>query len=256
MIGRIATLGLIGFLQLLRSRIYLNLLVAGVALVLSALVFNELAGGDGPRVLIDLGLAFIALVTSALAGIVVIVTVTREIETKQVHHVLARPVHRAEVVLGRFLTATLLVLTSTASLGALLAVIAEINLPGTGVPVFGAAVFSSFEPLIVAAIALVFGVGSSSTMSAVFTTTVFVLGRLTLALRELLDAGKLDVARPVLEGAYAILPHFFSFDLSTWARGDGPFDAAGVARAAAYGVCYAAALLAFASFRLHRRDLV
>ena len=191
MITRITALGLIGFLQLLRSRIYLNLLVAGIALVLSALIFNELAGGDGPRVLVDLGLAFIALVTSALAGIVAIVTMTREIETKQLHPIIARPVHRAEVVLGRFLTATLLILTSTFTLGLLLGVVAELVLPGRGAPVLVASLFSSFEALIVAAIALVFGVGSSSTMSAVFTTTVFILGRLTLALRELLDAGKL-----------------------------------------------------------------
>ncbi len=256
MIARIAALGFVGFLQLLRSRVYLNLLVAGVALVLSALIFNELAGGDGPRVLIDLGLAFIALVTSALAGIVVIVTLTREIETKQVHHVLARPVYRAEVVLGRFLTATLLVVASTLLLGVVLGVISELSLPGTGARVAAAALFSSFEPLIVAALALVFGVGSSSTMSAVFTTTVFILGRLTLALRELLDAGKLDDARPLLEGIYAVLPHFFSFDVSAWARGHAPLDVAGAAQAAAYGVCYAAALLAFACFRLQKRDLL
>lgn len=256
MITRITALGLMGFLQLLRSRIYLNLLVAGVGLVLSAFLLNELAGGDGPRVLIDLGLAFIALLTSALAGIVAIVTMTREIETKQVHHILARPVHRAEVVLGRFLTAALLILASTVTLGLILGATAEASLAGSGGPVVAAAVFSSFEALIVAAAALVFGVGSSSTMSAVFTTTVFLLGRLTLALRELLDAGKLDAAKPVLEAAYAALPHFFSFDLSAWARGSAPFDGTEVAQAAAYGVCYAAALLAFACFRLQRRDLV
>jgi hypothetical protein len=93
-------------------------------------------------------------------------------------------------------------------------------------------------------------------MSAVFTTTVFVLGRLTLALRELLDAGKLDTMRPLFEAVYAVLPHFFSFDLSAWARGDAAFHARTAATAALYGLLYTAALLAFAVWRINRRDLL
>ena len=59
--------GISGFVQLLRSLVYLNVLVAGGFLTVAALVFEQLAGGAGGRILLEIGLAFIALTTSALA---------------------------------------------------------------------------------------------------------------------------------------------------------------------------------------------
>ena len=256
MIARILAIATSGFLQLWRTRIYLNLLVASVVLVGTALALDELAAGEGGRVLLDLGLAFIALMTSATAGVVAVVSITRDIETRQIHLFLARPISRAEFVLGRFTTVALLVLLTTTLLTSLLATIVFVVSDAPVLPVFTAGVFSSMEALIIAAIAILFGTGSSSSMSAVFTTTVFVLGRLTLALRELLDAGKLDNARGLFEGVYAVLPHFSAFDLSAWARGSAAVDAGEVFSAALYGVLYIAALLALAVWRLTRRDLL
>jgi Cu-processing system permease protein len=256
MIRRILALGFVGLLQLVRTRVYLNLVVAGTVLVVAALAFDELSGGEGGRVLIDVGLAFIALVTSALAGIVSLVTVTREIETKQVHHVLARPLRRAELVLGRFLTTAMLVVATTLLLGGLLGALALSLVPELAPRVLAAAVFCSFEALVVGAIALVFGVASSSTMSALFTLTIFVLGRLTPALRDLLDVGRLEDSRPLFEAVYQVLPHFFAFDLTAWANGSAALDLGRVGSAGVYGVLYVAALLAFACYRFEKRDLL
>lgn len=256
MLARIFAIGSLGFLQLVRSRIYLNLLVAGIALVTAALALDRLSGGEGARVLVDLGLAFSSLVVVALAATTAIVTVTREIETKHVHLFVARPISRSELVLGRFTTTALLVLSANLVLGVLLGVLVGAS-GGEPFPALFAVLFSSFEGLIVAAIAVVFGVGSSSTMSAVFTTTLFVLGRLTLPLKELLDAGKLSgPIEPLMQGAYHVLPHFFSFDLTAWAHGEGTLDVATLAQSALYALVYTGALLALASFRFQRRDLL
>lgn len=256
MIMRVLALGATGFLELVRSRVYLNLLVAGIGLVLAALAFDRLSAGEGARVLTDMGLAFSSLVSAALAGTMAIVTVTREIETKQVHLLVARPILRAEFVLGRFVTTALLVLLSNGVLGLVLGGLAG-ALGGHPERVLFASLFVSFEGFIVAAIAVFFGVGSSSTMSAVFTTTLFVLGRLTLALKALLDRGALEgVFEPVFRGAYLVLPHLGCFDLTSWAHGDAAPGAVTVLQAALYGAAYTAALLAFATFRFERRDLL
>lgn len=257
MIRRVIALALAGFVQLVRSRVFLNLLVAGVALVAAALAFDRLSAGEGGRVLKDVGLAFVALVVAILAGVTAITTLTREIETKQLHLVVARPVSRAEIVLGRFGTAALLVVVSNLILGlvltgSLLSIHAED--PWRALP---AALFQSFEGFVVAAIAIFFGVGSSSTMSAVFSTTIFILGRLTPALRGLLDQGKLEgPLEPVFELAYRALPHLGAFDLTRWTNATEELDVAAAAAAAGYGLLYTGAFLAFAAWRLERRDLL
>jgi len=257
MITRILVFSVIGFLQLMRSRMYLNVLVAGAALVAVALGVDELSAGQADRVLINVGLGLISLIVAVLAVVTGVGTITREIESKQIHLVLARPVRRAEIVLGRFVTIALLVVFANIILGVTLALtITLVDGEGAGRALF-AAVFSSFEGFIVAAIAIFFGTSSSSTVSTLFTTTLFLLGRLSPLLHDLILRGKFSPPlSTLLDWIYVALPHFFRFDLSAWARGQGALVGAELAQSLAYGSLYVVALLAFATWKLERRDLL
>jgi ABC-type transport system involved in multi-copper enzyme maturation permease subunit len=256
-IRRIFAIAAAGLIELIRSRIYLNLLVAGIALVASALILDRLAGTEVGRVIVDLGLSFIALLVAVLAGTTMIIALTRELETKRIHLIVGRPIARFEIVIGRFLTIAVLVLVSNLVLGGLLAGIGVgIGLENTHRILF-AAMFASFEGFIVAAIAAFFGVGSSSTMSAVFVTAIFMAGRLTSALESVIAQGKLDgPIRPVMEVVQRVLPQLPIFDVTEYARGAATLSFADAAVAAGYGVLYCAGLLLLASFRLERRDLM
>jgi Cu-processing system permease protein len=251
--GRVLAVAWTGFLQLVRTRVYLNILVAGVALVGSALVFDKLAAGEGGRVLFDVGCAFVSLVVAILAGTIAITAITRELETKQAHLVLARPIGRAEFVVGRFLTTALLVVLANAVLGVLLAVLLYAEGAPTPMLAVAACLFASFEGFIIAAVATFFGVGSSSTMSAVFTTIIFVLGRLTSEMQYLIDRGTFATATPVLKAIHAVLPHLPAFDLTPLYHGE---SAGNVAGTALYGLAYTLAFLAAGAFRFARRDLL
>lgn len=244
-----------GVLQLMRTRIYLNILVAGVVLVAAAVAFDRMSAGEGGRVLFDVGAAFIALLVAALAGIVSITAVTREIETKVASVVTARPLSRVDYVLGRFFTVASLVLLSNACLGAVLAsTLAATGGQHAGLA-FVAVMFASLEAVVVAAVATFFGVGSSSTMSALFTSTIFILGRLTDELARLIERGKFGAATPLLDLVHAVLPHLPAFDLTPLAHG-ATASALDVAQRAAYGLLYTVAFLAGAAFRFSRRDLL
>lgn len=255
MTARVLRLTWIGFLQLLRTRVYLNVLVAGVFLVGAALAFDKLSAGAGGRVLLNVGTAFVALVVAVLASVIAITALVRDLETKQAHLVLARPVSRSEVLLARFLTTALLVVLANAILGALLAGL----LVGTGSEHAGVALvsclFASFEGFILAAIAIFFGTGSSSTMSAIFTTTIFLLGRLTGEMAAVIERGSLGAATPILKVAYTLLPHLGAFDITALATSNGP-SAAEMATRALYALAYAGAFLAAAAYRFSRRDLL
>jgi ABC-type transport system involved in multi-copper enzyme maturation permease subunit len=258
MIARVWAIGLTGFVQLLRSRVYLNILVAGVGLVVASLLFDELSAGEGGRVLFDVGLAFSSLLVAVLAGVLSITTLTRELETKQAHLILARPIARGELVIGRFITTALLILFSNLVLGGLLSLLlVAVGASGAGWAL-AACLFASLEAFVVAALALFFGVGSSSTMSAVFTVTFFVAGRLTGELQTLIESGKFAGATPVLKAAYAALLHLAALDLTALraAPAGGPVNGAAIASAAAYAAAYTVAFLAFAVFRINRRDLL
>lgn len=252
MITRVMLIGWTGFLQLVRTRVYLNIIVAGVALVGAALAFDKLAAGEGGRVLFDVGCAFISLIVAALAGTVAISAVTRELESKQAHLVLARPVGRAEFVVGRFLTTMLLVVLANLLLGILLSLLLLFTGGGHFGLALGACLYASFEGFIIAAVATFFGVSSSSTMSAVFTVTIFVLGRLTGELEMLLERGVFHHATPLARVVYFVLPHLPAFDLTPMWHG-GSVD---LVKGALYGTAYTVFFLGAASVRFSRRDLL
>lgn len=254
MIERLFSIAAFSFRQWIRSRIYLNLLVAGITLILAALSLDRLSGGEGPRALTDLGLAFISLVVAVLAGTTTLLHVSREIEEQRIHLYLARPVSRGTLLIGRFLASSLLVIVANAVLGGALALLTQ-ALGGPGGRVFGAALFASFEGFIVAALALAFGVASSTTLSALLTLTLFVLGRTCGVLRTLLDAGKLEgPLEPLLEGAYRLLPHLYRFDATLFAQGRDDMSLSEWLSATGYGAAYIVAVLAIAVFRFERRD--
>jgi Cu-processing system permease protein len=253
--SRILRLTWSGFLQLLRTRVYLNILVAGVFLVGAALAFDRLSAGSGGRVLLDVGTAFIALVVAVLSSVIAITALVRDLETKQAQLLLSRPMSRAEFLLARFLTTALLVVLANLVLGLLLAgLLVATASQNAGVAV-AACVFASFEGFILAAIAIFFGTGSSSTMSAVFTTTIFLLGRLTGEMAIVIERGSLGAATSVLQAAYTVLPHLGAFDLTALAHG-GSLSAVEIGKTALYGVAYTGAFLAAAAFRFSRRDLL
>lgn len=257
MLSRVLALTKAGLTQLVRSRVYLNILVAGVGLVAAAVAIDMLAGGVGGRVQQDLGLAFISLVTAVLAGVTGILTVTREIETKQIHLVVARPMQRAEVVLSRFLTVATLVVISNLILGSCLAAVMWLTGSEGALRTLFAALYGSWESFILAAVAIFFGVGSSSTMSAVFTTSLFLVSRMVPVLGDMIVAGKfVGASKTVALAVYQVLPHFFLFDLTDWARGSEEVTPFSMLFYAGYGAAYVAALLAAAAWRIERRDLL
>jgi Cu-processing system permease protein len=255
MVQRVLRLTWAGFLQLLRTRVYLNILVAGVFLVGAALAFDKLSAGVGGRVLFDVGTAFVALVVAALSSVIAITALVRDLETKQAQLLLSRPVSRAEFLLARFLTTALLVVVANLVLGLLLAGLLVATAGDHAGLAVAVCLFASFEGFILAAIAIFFGTGSSSTMSAVFTTTIFLLGRLTGEMAIVIERGSLGAATPVLKTAYMLLPHLGAFDLTALAHGE-PIVVGALAKTALYGVAYTGAFLAAAAFRFSRRDLL
>ncbi len=245
-----------GTRELLRSRVYLNLLAGGFLLVFGAWVFAELAPDQADEILIDVGLAFLSLMTAVLAGVLGIVTVTRDIETREVHSVVARPVPRATFVVGRFLTLAALVLVSNLVLGLVLSgLLLTVGADGAG-RLWFAAQFASGEGIIVAAVAVMFGVASSSTTSALFVGGTFLLSRLLPTFAALIESDRFGaLGSQVATVMYTVLPQLFRFDLSAWVRGETAADPAAWAMSLLYAAVYVGAMLALATLRFARREL-
>ena len=100
---RIWVVALNTFREAVRDRLLYNLLFFAALLIGSSIVLAKLHIGYDERIYRDVGLAAIAFFGVLIAIFVGINLVHREISLKTVYSMLAKPVHRSEFLIGKYL---------------------------------------------------------------------------------------------------------------------------------------------------------
>jgi Cu-processing system permease protein len=239
-------------LEFIRSRLYVGFLAAGVLLVLASLTLAELSVGEMVNSLVDIGLAFIALVAATLAGAVTVTSVSAAIQSRELIVQLARPVSRDVFVVGRLLAVMTLVVCANLVLGGILAGLVWLE-DGPALRTFAASLMVSFEGFIVAAIALAFALRMPTVGAATLTVVLFIMGRMDTAFAGLIAKGTFGALSGFMQILHHLLPQLSRFDLTAWVHGEAP---GAVLFAGAYGLLYVIGVAALGSVLFARRDLL
>ncbi|MCU0655583.1 MAG: ABC transporter permease subunit [Polyangiaceae bacterium] len=114
MFGRIAVVAYNTYREAVRARVLLGLAALALATALYSIAVGAFSLKDAPRVVSDLGAASISLYAIVVAVVVGGTSLYRELEQKTIYPVLARPIHRSEYLVGKYLGTllTLLVFVS------------------------------------------------------------------------------------------------------------------------------------------------
>jgi Cu-processing system permease protein len=99
---RIAALALNTYREAVRARILLGLFALALATALYSIAVGEFALKNASRVVADLGAASISIYAIAVAVIIGATSLYRELEQKTIFPILARPVRRAEYLVGKY----------------------------------------------------------------------------------------------------------------------------------------------------------
>lgn len=251
--SRLLAIGRMAFTEAVRDRIlYLVLLFALAMIGGSALLVTLSVGGEG-RIVKDLGLACITLFGLFIAVFLGNRLVSREIERRTILILLARPVGRAAFLAGKFLGLLLTLAVNVGLMGAGLLLLAWL-LDGHWTPRLLLAVgFAFLELAILTAFSLLFATFSTPTLSAAFTLTLFVIGRLSQDLMSLASALG-GPARAAMAAAYYLLPDLSRFNLGGLLASDLPLQPERLLLTLLYGVLYVVAILALATAIFERRD--
>jgi ABC-type transport system involved in multi-copper enzyme maturation permease subunit len=237
-------------IELARSRIYVAVLVAGIVIVVSSVLFERLAAGEGGRMIVDVGGAFVTLLASALGVVTAIARLSREIETKRLYHFVFRPFSRGVVPLASFAASSSLVLFTSLLLGTLLSFLGwygEWPAPERALLVTAV---GALEGVVVCAIAVLFASTSSSAVAAVNSCLLFLVGRLAPSLEEIAQRTDVGGTRVLLKAALVVSPRLDRFDATGWVE---PVTAIGPALI--YAALYAAGVLILAAVLFSRREL-
>ena len=87
----------------IRDKILYNLILFALIMILSSLALGQLTLGNEDKVILDLGLSSISIFGMLIAIFIGIGLVYKELEKRTVYALLAKPVHRYELILGKYL---------------------------------------------------------------------------------------------------------------------------------------------------------
>lgn len=250
---RILSIAFNTFRENLREKLLYNLLIFALLMIGSSVLLTRLTVGEWDRLIIDLGLSSMNVFGVLIAIFVGISLVSKEIDKKTIFTIVSKPVPRYEFLLGKYLGLVVTLLINTIVMAAgLLAVMAYLGAPVTPM-LFKALGFIFLEFLVITAVALVFSTFTSTTLSAIFTLAIYVVGHLSTDLK--LFGAKMDeVGKAVLNAVYYVLPNLERFNLKGQVIHHIDIAASDLVLTAAYGLTYAAFLLLLASIIFQRRD--
>lgn len=254
-INRIFVIAKNTFREAIRDRILYNLVLFVLLITAAAILLGELTDGQEARTIVNAGLGAMLIFGVFIAIFVGVGLVSKEIEKRTVYAIFAKPVTRAEFILGKYfgLCATLLVNTAIMGAGVSLALfyVSGSSLLG---PAWEAIGLIFFELTIVTAVAILFSSFSSPALSALLTFFVFIIGHLSSSLRDMADVLGSMGAKFIFEIIYYAFPNLANFTFRTEAALGMLVPTNFFAAAVLYAFVYVAILLVITILIFSRRD--
>lgn len=252
--NRVAVIALNTFKETIRDRIFYNLLVFGLLLIFSALLLTSLSIGEHEKILKDIGLGGMELFGVLIAIFVGITLISKEIERRTIYTIIAKPVHRYEFIIGRYAGLSLTLLVNSLVMLAAFSLVLAVGQTAPDGGLLKAVGLIVLGQLVVMAVAVLCSTFTTPTLSATFTLSFYVIGRLAGDLQAL--AGKLPggVGKVMLQGLYYVLPNLAYFNVKGQAVYGVPIDASYLWQAIGYGLGYTTFFVGLACVIFQRRD--
>lgn len=243
-----------------RHRIFYGLVAVAMALLLLSILISDLALVDQKaRLVQDFGLftiPFIGVLTAIVMGVVLL---HKEIADKTIYAILPKPIRRGEFLLGKFFGLCLLLLIELIVLSCCWFLVLSFRGGHVTQPIVAALVLSYIEIVLVTAIATFFSAMSSPALSGVLTFGLFVSGRISYVITDLMTHTKgVFVEVPAMRwlGSFlvAVVPDLSTFNVADDVLLGWQVSGAYMLAAAGYGLTYAAIFVVLGLLVFERRD--
>jgi ABC-type transport system involved in multi-copper enzyme maturation permease subunit len=243
------------FRQVVRQRLFLNVVVFGVGMLLLSMVLGEITFGYVDRVVRSVGLSGVTVALDLMALLISVTLIHQEIDKKTLFVVLTRPLERWQYVAGRFLgllAALTLVLLGFSVVYALTLLAARGSPELRDVWALAAALP---EAAVLAGFGLVLSSFSTPTLASGLGLGFWIVAATTDDLARLTQKAD-GLTRLLAQVLYWVLPSFARFDFRTAAVHALEVDPVDYLMTWGYGAIYALALVALAGAILDRREMV
>ena len=255
------------FRESVRDKVLYSLVLFAIVIVGVSYLLGQLTAGQDVKIIKDLGLSAISIFGLFIAVFIGIGLVSKEVERRSVYSLLPKPIHRYQLILGKFaglaLTLTVnLAIMAVALYGVLWFMSSNVpadvqrawDAPGLDPALLKAIGLILVELWLVTAIALFFSTFSTPILSAALTFGLFIVGHFSTDLRNFDQVLDSLAAQRVARALYWVLPNLAQFDVKSQVVHGQPVPFGYMVLTSGYAALYVATLLAVAVCVFSRRD--
>jgi ABC-type transport system involved in multi-copper enzyme maturation permease subunit len=246
------------FREAVRDRVLYNLVFFALLMIASAVIVGQISIDIETVVIVSLGLSAISLIGLLIAVFTGVGLVSKEIDKRTLHAVLAKPLRRWEFLLGKFsgLLMTLTVNMAAMAAGLVLAMLfVKHSISRADSVVLVAVYFILLKLALVVALAMLFSCFTSPLLAILFTGGLYVAGLFLSELRNLQVTQLNAQTQRLLSVLSYLLPNFGNYDVMGAAAHARAIPTALILHNTLYTALYGAIVLSAAAVIFSRKDL-
>ena len=243
------------FREVIRDRVLYLAGLFAVIIVVATLLLPEISAGAENKIILDVGLAAIDLIGLMVTVFVGTGLINREIEKRTALTLIAKPMHRSEFVVGKHIGLSTVLAVFTAIMTVFYFGVLSLNqIEYPIVSIITATSYLILQLCLIAAVAILFGVFTSSLIATILTFATYLMGHFSRDLVTLSQLTDSPSAQRLVKGIYLILPDLSRFNLKNDAVYDILPNTPTLLSDAGYGLLYTALLLTLAVWIFSRRE--
>jgi ABC-type transport system involved in multi-copper enzyme maturation permease subunit len=196
-----------GFREVIRDRILYFIGFFALLMAFALRLLPEIAVGTHQKIFLDLGLAAIGLLGVMVAVFVGTGLINKEIDKRTILVLIPKPLSRAEFILGKHLGLSgVLAVMLGVMLVIYLLMLLGMKVSFQPLPLIVSVFYLGLELILIAAVAIAFGVFTSSIIATLMTFGVYLMGHISKDLIQLGIISKNANILAITKNIYLILP--------------------------------------------------
>lgn len=237
-----------------RNKIFYSLFLFALVVVLNATLFTEVTITTVDRMLKDTGIGAINVFALALTVFTGIGIINREIDRRSIYSILAKPVTRAEFILGKYVGLVMIMVTTCGAMFVCLLLAMKGFRTDITPSIFLGLLGIFLEVAVLAAFALLCSTFTNAFASGFITAAVFISGHLSAELVFYARKSGTLAWNIFGNGLYYVVPNLERFNFKYHVTYDLMVPGDTLALTIGYAAAYTAGFLALAVIVFSRRD--
>lgn len=254
-LSRLWTISRNVFNEILRERVLYVTALFALSFAVAILILGQVSAGTQDKISLDVGMGGISLFGLMIAAFVGGGLLNKEVEKRTILLMLAKPISRAEFIIGKHLGLSAVLLVLVALMTLILFILMSLNqFAYPAGPLIVTSFYIVLQLSLLTAAALLFGSFTSSLIATLLTVALYFMGHFSQNLVRLGQKIESEGVRQLLQLLYLIFPDLSRLDFKNTAVYGILPSPLELGVNAFYGVIYTVALLAIATLIFSRRN--